>query len=43
MRLLAATSDLPAASASARQYLARFPDGFARDEARALLGTRPQP
>jgi hypothetical protein len=43
MRLLAATSDLAAATASARQYLARFPDGFARDEARALLGTRPQP
>ena len=43
MRLLAATSDLAAASASARQYLARFPDGFARDEARALLGTRPRP
>jgi hypothetical protein len=43
MRLLAATSDFAAASASARQYLARFPDGFARDEARALLGTRPRP
>jgi hypothetical protein len=37
MRLLAATSDLADAGASARQYLARFPDGFARDEARALL------
>jgi len=43
MRLLAATSDLAGAAASARQYLTRFPDGFARDEARALLGTRPQP
>jgi TolA-binding protein len=43
MRLLAATSDFAAASASARQYLARFPDGFARDEARALLGTRARP
>lgn len=43
MRLLAATSDLPGASVSARQYLARFPDGFARDEARALLVARPRP
>ena len=43
MRLLAATSDLAAAGASARQYLARFPDGFARDEAQALLVARPRP
>jgi hypothetical protein len=43
MRLLAAMSDLSGAGASARQYLARFPDGFARDEARALLGARRQP
>ncbi len=43
MRLLAATADLSGASASARQYLARFPDGFARDEARALLVAHPRP
>lgn len=43
MRLLAAMSDLTGASASARQYLARFPDGFARDEARALVTDRRQP
>jgi hypothetical protein len=43
MRLLAAMSDLSGAGASARQYLSRFPDGFARDEARALLGDRRQP
>lgn len=42
MRLLAATSDLAAARVSARQYVARFPDGFARDEARALVGDREQ-
>jgi hypothetical protein len=43
MRLLAAMSDLGGAGATARQYLERFPDGFARDEARALLGDRRQP
>jgi hypothetical protein len=43
MRLLAATSDLRGASASASHYLARFPDGFARDEARTLLGARERP
>jgi hypothetical protein len=36
MRLLAATDARRAADA-ARQYLATFPDGFARDEARSLL------
>ena len=43
MRLLAATADPLGASASASQYLARFPDGFARDEARALLGAHQRP
>ena len=38
MRLLAATSDLSDAAALAHQYLERFPDGFARDEARTLIG-----
>ncbi len=38
MRLLAATADLSGAVELARQYLGRFPDGFARDEARTLIG-----
>jgi hypothetical protein len=39
MRLLAATGDPRGAAVVARQYLGRFPDGFARDEARTLLAT----
>ena len=40
MRMLAAGADAhgaAAAAAAAARYLARFPDGFARDEARTLL------
>jgi len=37
MRVEAALSDRAAAGATARRYLARFPDGFAQQEARALL------
>ena len=43
MRLLAATGDDGGAATVARQYLARFPDGFARDEARTLLGAPARP
>ncbi len=43
MRLLAATQDRTGAAATARQYLGRFPEGFARDEARTLLGAPDRP
>lgn len=43
MRLLTATADVPGATAAARQYLARFPDGFAREEARTLTGATTPP
>ena len=43
MRLLAAGTDARGGVAVARQYLARFPDGFARDEARTLLGATTRP
>ena len=38
MRLLAASADRSSAPAAARQYLDRFPDGFAHDEAQTLIG-----
>jgi hypothetical protein len=43
MRLLAATRDRTGAAATARQYLGRFPEGFAQDEARTLLGAADRP
>lgn len=40
MKLLA-TSDLEAARRAATDYLARYPEGFARDDARRLAGSNP--
>lgn len=42
MRLLVST-DRAAAGAAATRYLARFPDGFARTEARTLAGAQARP
>jgi hypothetical protein len=40
MRVLA-SSDRSHATAAAREYLQRYPSGFGRDEAAALVGERP--